>query len=88
MPFYEIQTTTDIRYDALSADMKAALEALSQACTVDVSQKINCHGCSWETTSFETEDSLYSPLLPLSANGANLPTDIDPDNSIVDIQHV
>ncbi len=37
VPFYKIQTTADIPYDASSADMKAALEALSQACTVDVS---------------------------------------------------
>ena len=44
--FYKIQTTTDIPYDASSADMKAALESLSQACTVDVSQKINCNGHS------------------------------------------
>ncbi|KAL7541113.1 LOW QUALITY PROTEIN: hypothetical protein ACHAXR_012985 [Thalassiosira sp. AJA248-18] len=85
VPFYEIQTTIDIPYDASSADMKAALEALSQACTVDVSRKINRHGYAWDIT---FQDSSYPPLLPLSANGANLSADIDPGVSVVDIQEV
>ena len=88
VPFYEIQTTTDIPYDASSADMKAALEALSQVCTVDVSRMINRHGYSWDITFVEIEGSSYSPLLALSANAANLLADIDPGVEIIPIQHV
>ena len=88
LPFYEIQTTTDIPYDASPADMKAALESLSQACTVDVTRKINRHGYSWDVTFVETEGSSYSPLLALTANDANLSADVDPGVSVVDIQHI
>ena len=52
VPFYKIQTTTDIPYDASSTDMKTALEALSKECMVDVSQKVNRHGYSWENITF------------------------------------
>ena len=85
---YKIQTTTDIPYDATSADMKAAHEALSQACTVDVSRKVNCHGYSWDVTFVGTEGNSYSPLLALSANGAPLSAEVDPGVSVVDIQHI
>ena len=89
VPFYKIQTTTNISYDASFANMKAALKALSQACTVDVSQKVNCHGYSWENITFlEMEGGSYSPLLALSANGANLSADVDPGISVVALQHV
>lgn len=88
VPFYKIQTTTDIQYDASSADMKAALEGLSQACTVDVSRKIDRNGYSWDVTFVEIEGSTFSPLLALSANGENLSADVDPGVSVVDIQRV
>jgi len=88
VPFYEIQTTNAIPFDASSADMKASLEALSQACTVDVSREINRHGYSWDVTFVHIEGSTYSPLLALSANTENLSADIDPGVSIVDVQHV
>ena len=88
VPFYKIQTTTDIPYDASSADMKAALEALSQACMVDVSRKVNRHGYDWDITFLETEGGSYSPLLALSANGANLSADVDPGVSVVALQNV
>ncbi|KAL7442689.1 hypothetical protein ACHAXH_009869 [Discostella pseudostelligera] len=88
VPFYDIQTTADIPYDASSADMKAALESLSQACTVNVSRQVNRHGFSWYVTFVENEGTSYSPLLALSANGANLSADIDPGVSVVDIHHV
>ena len=89
VPFYKIQTTTDIPYDASSTDMKTALEALSKECMVDVSQKVNRHGYSWENITFlETEGSSYSPLLALSANGANLSADGNPGVSVVALQHV
>ena len=88
VPFYDIQTTADIPYDASASDMKAALESLSQACTVDVSRQVNRHGYSWDITFVENAGNSYSPLLALSANGANLSADIDPGVSVVDIQHV
>ncbi|KAL9181119.1 hypothetical protein ACHAXT_009924 [Thalassiosira profunda] len=89
VPFYEVQTTTDIPYDASSADMKAVLEALSQACTVDVSREINRHGFSWDVTFVECDaDTPASRLLPISANGANLQAVIDPGVSVVDVLNV
>ena len=88
VPFYKIQTTTDIPYDASSADMKAALEGLSQACTVDVSRKIDRNGYSWDVTFVKIVGSTFSPLLALSANGENLSADVDPGVSVVDIQRV
>ena len=50
IPFYEVQTTVDILYDASSDDMKAAIGTLSQACTLTVSRESNCNGFSWDIT--------------------------------------
>ena len=92
-PIYEVQTTRDIPWDASSADVKAALESLSQTCFVDVSRRVNHrHGFSWDVTFNECptgeEQEEYSTILPLTANGANLAANIDPGVSVVDLHEV
>ena len=95
VPIYEVQTTRDIPWDATSADVKAALESLSQTCFVDVSRRINHrHGYDWDVTFNECPTGeepgppLYSTILPLTANGANLAANIDPGVSVVDLHEV
>ncbi|KAL7554112.1 hypothetical protein ACHAWF_017504 [Thalassiosira exigua] len=88
VPFYEIQTTVDIPYQASALDVKEGLEALSQVCEVRVSRKINRHGFSWDVTFIEINASAYSPLLPLSANGGNLYADVDPGVSVATVANV
>ncbi|KAL7473049.1 hypothetical protein ACHAXS_013421 [Conticribra weissflogii] len=88
VPFYEVQTTVEIPYDAEAGDMKAAIEALSRAGSVDVSREINRHGFSWDVTFINTKDSLYSDLLVISANGENLSAGIDSGVSVVGVQQV
>ncbi|KAL3797523.1 hypothetical protein HJC23_009887 [Cyclotella cryptica] len=88
IPFYEVQTTVDIPYDASGDDLKAAIESLSQACTVNVSRRSTRNGYSWDVTFIETKESTQSPLLVISANGANLSAVIDPSVSAIGLQHV
>eukprot|EP00956_Cyclotella_meneghiniana_P022416 scaffold42451_cov66-Cyclotella_meneghiniana.AAC.3 len=88
IPFYEVQTTVDIPYDASSDDMKAALETLSQACTVTVSRESNRNGFSWDITFVETKQSTQSPLMVISVNGENLAALIDPQVSAIGLQQV
>jgi len=88
VPMYKVQTTTDIPYDATAADMKAAIESLSMACSVDVSREINRHGFSWDVTFVDASSSPFSPLLVMSANEQNLSASIDPGVSVVDLQKV
>ena len=88
VPLYELQTTTDIPYDATAFDMKAAIESLSIACSVDVTREINRHGFSWDVTFVDTPSSPFSPLLVISANEQNLSASIDPGVSVADLQMV
>ena len=88
VPMYEVQTTTDIPYDATAADMKAAIESLSMACSVDVSREINRHGFSWDVTFVDASSSPFSPLLVMSANEQKLSASIDPGVNVADLQKV
>ncbi|KAL7444023.1 hypothetical protein ACHAXM_009254 [Skeletonema potamos] len=88
VPVYEVQTTIDIPYDATAADMKAAIESLSMAGSVDVSREINRHGFSWDVTFVDAPSSPFSPLLVMSANEQKLSASIDPGVSVVDLQKV
>lgn len=88
IPMYEVQTTVDIPHDASAADMKAAIESLSQACTVNVSRQLNRNGFSWDITFVETKESTFSPLLVISVNGENLSAYVDPGVTAVGLQQV
>ncbi len=88
VPMYEVQTTFDIPYDASAADMKAAIESLSMACSVDVSREVNRHGYSWDVTFIDASSSPFSPLLVMSANEQNLSARVDPGVDVADLQKV
>eukprot|EP00985_Skeletonema_marinoi_P002205 scaffold893_cov143-Skeletonema_marinoi.AAC.9 len=88
VPMYELQTTTDIPYDASAADMKAAIESLSMACSVDVFREVNRHGYSWDVTFIDASSSPFSPLLAMSANEQNLSANVDPGVDVADLQKV
>ena len=88
VPMYEVQTTTDIPYDASAADMKAAIESLSMACSVDVFREVNRHGYSWDVTFIDASSSPFSPLLAMSANEQNLSANVDPGVDVADLQKV
>jgi len=68
-PLYEVQTTSNLAYDATAADMKFAIEALTQVCTVDVSRSISGNGFDWSVTfTAEEGNSTNSLLDAMSAN--------------------
>lgn len=50
IPLYKVQNTPDLTYDATAADVKAAIEGLSGACTVDVSRSVRKNGYEWLVT--------------------------------------
>lgn len=50
IPLYKVQNTPDLAYDATAADVKAAIEGLSGACTVDVSRSVRKNGYEWLVT--------------------------------------
>jgi len=68
--FYEVQTTVPIAFDAEAADVKSAIEGLTEACTVDVTRTISENGYDWSVTfTADNENVTSSLLLPMSANG-------------------
>ena len=65
VPLYKVQNTADLAYNATAADMKAAIESLSGACTVDVSRSIREYGYEWLVTFSDSKaDRLLWPMRP------------------------
>ncbi len=90
-PFYEMQTTRPIPYDASALDMKAAIESLTQNCNVDVSKSIQSHGFAWDVTfSTECKDDCgqHKQLLAMVPNYLYMDAEIDPTVKVVGIQKV
>lgn len=54
LPLYKVQTTAELGYDATAADVKAAVETLTAACTVDVSRELVGTGYTWAVTFGQT----------------------------------
>jgi hypothetical protein len=54
LPLYKVQTTAALPYDATAADVKAAVEALTAACSVDVSRELVGTGYTWAVTFGQT----------------------------------
>lgn len=50
VPIYRVQNTEDLAFNAAAADVKAAIEALSGACKVDVSRTVRGNGYEWLVT--------------------------------------
>ena len=67
---FKVQTTAPIAVSASAADVKSAVEALTQACTVDVTRAVDGNGHSWMVTFTANRGNASHPLLiPMSANG-------------------
>lgn len=50
VPLYKVQNTADLAYDATAADVKAAIETLTGACTADVARTVMGNGYEWLVT--------------------------------------
>lgn len=63
VPLYKVQTTADLAYDATAADVKAAIETLTGACTVDVARSVTGNGYEWLVTFSGAQDNSTQQLL-------------------------
>ena len=61
-PLYKVQRTEELPYTATAADVKAAVEALTAACSVDVSREIVGSGYSWALTFTSQPKGLLEPV--------------------------
>lgn len=86
VPFYRVQNTEDLSYDAESADVKAAIESLSGACKVDVSRSVRGNGYQWLVTfSDGAHDRLLRAMRPNALLLDNVASYVTPQASIVPI---
>lgn len=86
IPLYKVQNTPDLTYDATTADVKAAIEGLSGACTVDVSRSVRTNGYEWLVTFASGHNDRL--LRAMRANALlldNLVDYVDPTATIVPI---
>ncbi len=63
VPLYKVQNTADLAYDATAADVKAAIETLTGACTVDVTRSVMGNGYEWLVTFLGAGDNSTDQLL-------------------------
>lgn len=86
VPLYRVQNTEDLAYDAAAADMKAAIESLSGACTVDVSRSVRGNGYEWLVTFSDGEyDQLLRAMRPNAVLLDNTADYVNPEAVIVPI---
>lgn len=87
VPLYKVQNTPDLTYDATSADVKAAIEGLSGACTVDVTRSVRKNGYEWLVT-FAASGDHYRLLRAMRSNALlldNIADYVTPTAAIVPI---
>lgn len=86
VPLYKIQNTEDLTYDAAAADVKAAIESLSGACTVDVTRSVRGNGYEWLVTFSDPDnDRLLQAMRPNALLLDNIADFVEPDAVIVPI---
>jgi len=91
LPFYKVQTTASIPFNATAKDVKFALENLSQVCKADVSRDIYRNGFAWRITFAPINtgfEEFYSPLIAMTSNGENLNSLIDPEVRVISFQEI
>ena len=90
---WRAQTTAPLPWDAEADDVKYALEALQQVCTVDVERVVETgsNGYAWYVTftaELESRDDtrfMFSPLLGLGANEDGLEAAIQPTVTVTPV---
>ena len=93
VPVWRAQTTAPLPWDAEADDVKYALEALQQVCTVDVERVVETgsNGYAWYVTftaELESRDDtrfMFSPLLGLGANEDGLEAAIQPTVTVTPV---
>lgn len=86
VPLYKVQNTEDLVYDAAAADVKAAIESLSGACTVDVTRSVRGNGYEWLVTFSDPDnDRLLQAMRPNALLLDNIADFVEPDAVIVPI---
>jgi hypothetical protein len=88
IPIYLVERTVDISYDASEADVKAALEALSGTCAVDVTRTDSSFGYEWLVTFVEGAAQPLVALRPSGVDLLNIDTTVKPAVTIVPIARV
>jgi hypothetical protein len=91
LPFYKLQTTNPIPYNALDVDVKTAIENLSLACKVDVSRAVEKNGYSWDVTFTSQRDvnnADFTMLSVMKKNNAELGSGYSPDVIVKGLQKI
>lgn len=82
LPFYTVQKTSNVPFNATSDDVKAAIENLSPICKVEVARYVDENGYSWDVSFSSSQEE------KLSANGAGLKALVAPYVTVVGLQEV
>lgn len=91
IPLYKVQNTADLAYDAPAADVKAAIETLTGACTAGVSRSVMGNGYEWLVTFSGAggdgtgNDPLLRAMRPNAIFLDNLAEYVEPEANIVPI---
>lgn len=89
IPLYKVQNTADLAYDAAAADVKAAIETLTGACTADVARSVMGNGYEWLVTfsgiGGDGDDQLLRAMRPNALLLDNVAEYVEPEAIIVPI---
>lgn len=90
VPLYKVQNTADLAYNATAEDVKAAIESLGGACTVDVSRSVRGNGYEWLITFSDSSsnDRILRPMRPNAVLLDNIMDYIDTEAIVVPILRV
>lgn len=89
IPLYKVQNTANLTYNATAEDVKAAIEGLSGACTVDVSRSVRGNGYEWLITfSDSSDDRVLRAMRPNAVRLDNIMDYVDTEAVVVPILRV